>query len=530
MNVLSCRIVDHSNTEVMCMQWRKCDLWKTGIAITGILLLLLLMVWLPLSAANTHEGTSGVATPGTVTVQTTPTVDPAITAKTAQEQLTKLQRDNDRSLRAWFWNLSATLGSIVAALLAVAGVLWATKVAQNKNLADSQAERTRRDEEQQRWLKNQEAEREKRDEEQNRWLEDREAERERRKEEQQRWLKNQEAEREKRAEERFQAVVAGLGSEREEAKVGAAIMLRTFLQKGYEQFYSQAFDLAIAHLRLPRTPHPSEDPDGTAHSPQDPDAALPLTTLSQALIVVFKEAFPLARDRLLEEQKAQFKPQSLDATGIQLDNAFLWKADLRQAWMPQAFLQKADLGEAKLCEAKLREAKLDGADLRKVNLSEADLRKADLRKATLVETNLLEANLREANLSEAQFVAADLRHADLSFAQLFSAQFTMGTYLSGANLRHAGLEYANLFMGKLSGADLSGAKLHGADLRETILSDAILSDADLSKAKFNGATLSRAHPEEARSLEETDLCGVTGLTKEQLAACKAKGAIIDEDD
>src|SRR5204862_5651299 len=105
------------------------------------------------------------------------------------------------------------------------------------------------------------AERERRDEEQKRWLEDREAERERRDAEQQRWLKDQEAEREKRAEERFQAVVEGLGSEREEAKVGAAITLRTFLRPGYEQFYTQVFDLAVAHLRpLSNSHSPEEDP------------------------------------------------------------------------------------------------------------------------------------------------------------------------------------------------------------------------------------------------------------------------------
>ena len=118
-------------------------------------------------------------------------------------------------------------------------------------------------------------------------MEDRKAERERRAEEQQRWLKNQEAEREKRAEERFQSAVEGLGDEKEGAKIGAAILLRTFLRPGYEQFYTQIFDLAVAQLRLRRTSHPP---------PDDPDLPLPLTPLRQALIVAFRESFPLARD------------------------------------------------------------------------------------------------------------------------------------------------------------------------------------------------------------------------------------------
>src|SRR5205823_860630 len=73
-------------------------------------------------------------------------------------------------------------------------------------------------------------------------------------------FKDREDERAKRAEERFQKVVEGLGSDKEGAKVGAAIMLRTFLQKGYEQFYEQVFDLAVAHLRL-RQANPKESPD-----------------------------------------------------------------------------------------------------------------------------------------------------------------------------------------------------------------------------------------------------------------------------
>jgi predicted negative regulator of RcsB-dependent stress response len=204
-----------------------------------------------------------------------------------------------------------------------------------------------------------------------------------------RWLGDRRSEREKRAEERFQSAVTGLGNEREEAKIGAAILLRTFLRPGYEQFYTQTFDLAVAHLRLPRTPN----------SPEDPNAPLPLTTLRQALIVVFKEAFPLARDSLLKEQGTQFRSQSLDASGIQLDIAYLRWADLEQVRMPHASLR--------------------GAELRGANLSRADL----------------------------------------------------------------------------WGADLSRVR-------------------DL---------------EEVQSLDHTDLRRVIGLTKEQLEACKAKGAIIDED-
>ncbi len=71
------------------MRWLKRNLWKIGIALAGMLLLVVLMAWVPVSAADTHEEVSGLAMFGTVTVQTTPTVDATVTAlnkeKLAQE-------------------------------------------------------------------------------------------------------------------------------------------------------------------------------------------------------------------------------------------------------------------------------------------------------------------------------------------------------------------------------------------------------------------------------------------------------------
>ena len=55
-------------------------MWQAGIAITGMLLLLVLMVWVPASAAGAYERASGLATPVTETVQATPTEDAIVTA------------------------------------------------------------------------------------------------------------------------------------------------------------------------------------------------------------------------------------------------------------------------------------------------------------------------------------------------------------------------------------------------------------------------------------------------------------------
>ena len=381
------------------MRWLKRNLWRTGIAIAGMLLLLMLMAWISVVAAGAHEGASGSIR--SVTALATPTEDATVTALSKEkllQEVNQLKEQNDLGPLEWLrTNTSILLSTLVVVIGALIG-LW-------------------------------------------RWLGDRRDEHEKRRE-------DQRSEQEKRAEERFQSAVTGLGDEKEGARIGAAILLRTFLRPGYEQFYTQTFDLAVANLRLPRTPHP----------PEDPNTPLPLTTLSQALIVVFREAFPLARNQ------NKRSPESLDATDIQLDSAYLRGADLKQVWMPQASLRKVDLSLANLGEANLGEAKLIGAKLNEADLSRAKLSGADL--------------------SEAELIRAKLNEADLN------RTFFNGARLSGADLR---------------GADLRGADLSGADLSWARLSGAYLSEADL-----NGTNLSEA------DLKGANLRGVVGLTKGQL--------------
>jgi hypothetical protein len=102
-----------------------------------------------------------------------------------------------------------------------------------------------------------------------------------------RWLADRREERRRRAEERFQSVVGGLSNADLAAKIGAAVMLRTFLRKGYEDFYVQVFNLAVAYLRLQAIP---------SGAGSESDTPSPLT---QALAIVFIESFPLARDQVL---------------------------------------------------------------------------------------------------------------------------------------------------------------------------------------------------------------------------------------
>lgn len=88
-----------------------------------------------------------------------------------------------------------------------------------------------------------------------------------------------------------------------------------------------------------------------------------------------------------------------------------------------------DLKEASLIKANLKEADLNGADLRYANLRRADLSGA----------NLSEARLNHANLPGADLSNADLTGADLSGANLLLTNFT-GADVTGAIFTNANLE------------------------------------------------------------------------------------------
>ena len=543
--------------EALLMHGLKREMWKAGIAVAGILLLLLLMVWVPVSEAGAYEKAFGFARLGTGTVQATPTEDGTVTAlnkeKLAQE-VQQLKKQNEPDLLGWLRTNATVLVVVIGGLIGLF-----------------------------------------------------------------RWFGDRRSERERRDEDRFQAVVAALGSDNEDAKVGAAIMLRTFLQPGYERFYRQAFYLAVAHLRLRK-------PDLETIE-EDPKAPV-LASLNQALIVIFEEAFSRAREwvkqgspssrlqrvtawlkRILRREK-RFDPRSLDARYIQLDRAFLWKADLEQVWMPLASLQNTDLTEAKLRGASLWRGDLSKSNLNMANLPRADLGQADLSKAYLSEARLCGATLWGADLNGANLCKADLSRADsyearrfpvnlrkdkpettLLLARLCGADLTEARLL-GAELLLADLSGADLSEADLSEADLSGADLHnaklcraklcGAKLMEVLLSGANLTQAYLSEAEVSQVKLTEISSAELNlnesvlretdrnapswgdlrkwanhisvnpsqtdlneaeffqanrinvDLSEADLTGadfrgVKGLTKEQLEACRARGAIIDED-
>jgi uncharacterized protein YjbI with pentapeptide repeats len=477
--------------DVAVMNWRF-FLKRSDIALICIFPLILLFILLPTLPATAQSATPvQIPMTRTVGVQDIPPADMTVTA--LQKEQYALQNEQLRIENNWsIWTNVATPMTLIIGVATVLGGVW-------------------------RYFQDQRTEREKQRELEKQQLVDRQAEREKHEGEQMRWLEDRKVEREKQADARFQKAIDGLGDNTSEVtRTNAAILLRTFLRQGYENFYVQAFDLAVAHLRQRHC---------------DPDAVEPLTSLSRALITVFKEAFPLAREWLQQD------PQALDATSIQLDHAYLSGTDLTNIWMPEAYLRMASLREANLSGANLSGANLKGADLSEADLSGVDLREAILDGVNLNKTNLNRANLSRANLSRANLSRADLREtifarADLVGANLVGAILTEAdlekVHLSGADLFGAGLEKADL-----SGADLFGADLRKADLREVILigadlSGAIFDDALLPGADLTGADLQGANIDAAGNLENTNLKGTKGLYADQLKACQAKGATISD--
>lgn len=165
--------------------------------------------------------------------------------------------------------------------------------------------------------------------------------------------------------------------------------------------------------------------------------------------------------------------------------------------------QKLDLSNADIAGANLREAKLQGANFYQANLQGANLEKVNLQQANLIEANLQQANLTEANLQGTTLIEAQLKKAELGKAQL------QGAELGGAKLKGARLSYANL----------QGAFLQLADLRSTRLSHAQLQEANLMRADLQGADLNEADLEGA-FIKSADFRKVRNLTLEQIRSAQ----------
>src|SRR6266480_2958195 len=102
---------------------------------TGMLLFFVLMMWPQVAAVRPYAAASGLATPGTVTVQVTPTEDATVTAlnkeKLAQE-VQQLKNQNEPDPIGWLrTNASILLSTLVVVIGGLIG-LWRWRVDQQK--------------------------------------------------------------------------------------------------------------------------------------------------------------------------------------------------------------------------------------------------------------------------------------------------------------------------------------------------------------------------------------------------------------
>ncbi|MBX3027080.1 pentapeptide repeat-containing protein [bacterium] len=135
-------------------------------------------------------------------------------------------------------------------------------------------------------------------------------------------------------------------------------------------------------------------------------------------------------------------------------------------------------------------------------------------------------NLQRAlrrDFSGANLVGMDLAGVDLSDVILRDAD------LSGVNLRRANFTGANLTRANLSGARCIGAVFHSANLYGANLTDADLGNADLDGADLWGADVTGAAFGSTK-FANAFLQHVVGLTDEQAARARSRGAIMDVPD
>jgi hypothetical protein len=158
---------------------------------------------------------------------------------------------------------------------------------------------------------------------------------------------------------------------------------------------------------------------------------------------------------------------------------------------PLLDLKNAGLDGANLRELTLHDACLKGADLRRTDLHGADLERCNLEEADLRGANLASADLSDVNLTEANLLPYDKKHPARWSKHNIDKRNTLN---NGDSFSRKGLTVTNLFGATLRNAELGGAWLGGADLR----------DADLTAAK--------------------------GWTEEQLSAAKSvKGATMPDE-
>jgi uncharacterized protein YjbI with pentapeptide repeats len=368
----------------------KRDIWKVAFVLVSLLFILVVMMWVPTSAAEASNSIPGLPTP-TPTVQATPTEDATVTVLSKEKLIWDINKD--QSDRFWAWTSS---GIIIVGLAGVVFSLAQYFIAQ----AEKRVERDKKDEEE------------------------------------------------------FHSLIRDLGSDKVIVKIDATITLRKFLRPGYEQFYKQIFDWMVINLRqqniMGQPAEPTEDFREELITTFKTSYPGVLASLKPSIATT--EFIPASLDASRVQLNGADLARS-DLRGIGMPNASLSRASLAAAILSRSYLNGSDFLQADLTYSDLRDASLfganlSGASLRSVTLKRADLSRADLSGADLSQTDLSSAILFEANLQGVNLNNAYLVGADLSGANIVDAQSLEKTNLHGVK----GLTEDKLKVCKVKGA------------------------------------------------------------------------------
>jgi hypothetical protein len=224
-------------------------------------------------------------------------------------------------------------------------------------------------------------------------------------------------------EQNFASVMSGLGSERREARAGAAAALLGFLDGDRSVFDNQVFLLALAYLRLHRT-------------------SLEERPINDLLVTVLERALPGFMKSLGAGPGK--------ATSLDLNHSFLRRIDLSGIDLGQEVdIGFADLTSARLVNTKMFRVRGFGATLDKARLTDACLVEGRLHEVWCVEADFDRAimhsvKLRGAHLVGAKFHQARLRSAHFDNADLRGAVFkdadVRDAFFGGATFDNVSLE------------------------------------------------------------------------------------------
>lgn len=337
----------------------------------------------------------------------------------------------------------------------------------------------------------------------------------------------------RRDEERFEELVRALGGEHAQQRVGAAVLLPTFLQQKYKRFHRQVFHLAAGGLRLAPSTAAASASDGASAAKiileittpgRAPGPAIPVPVpvqevteppivepaefktaeprpvqrrsqlpepLVQSLVNVFREAYPVARDAL-RERRDDGSPDTerfLNASGINLDAAFLANADLEYACLRDASLKATTLTSANLRRAILEGSSMTGADLVLAIMTRTNLQRADLTGAVLERAHLHGAKADDACFREAGMAGLKVGRS--------------GTPKEDPENRS-----------HFRGADFSGADLGGAEFF----------NVHFGASPTTGRV---ANPADARNVEKAKFVDSIGLAQDQIDRLRERNAIVE---